>query len=206
MKRWIAAAAMTAVLVPTTQGREVHADPSGECGGLPRLDIGTAKGMCAGLVMGPTKSRPARPITLPRSLLQLSDTEWLVSDLGAWERPRGAVWKLTLRPGGEPSLSKLLSGLQVPHALARGPDGLIYVGEMSRIIRFDPASADAQASVEVVIAALPDNALHTHRHPLSKFVFAPDGALLVNVGALSDQCAETRDRAPDGRCIESEAG
>jgi glucose/arabinose dehydrogenase len=206
MNRWMAVVAMTGLLAPTTQAREAYADASGECDGLPRLHIGTAAGMCAGLVMGPTKTRPARPITLPRSLLQLSETEWLVSDLGAWDRPRGAVWKLTLRPGQEPSLSRLLSGLQVPHALARGADGLVYVGEMSRIIRFDPASADPQASVEVVIAGLPENALHLHRHPLSKFVFAPDGALLVNVGALSDQCEGARDRTSGGSCLESESG
>jgi glucose/arabinose dehydrogenase len=43
-----------------------------------------------------------------------------------------------------------------------------------------------------VITGLPDNKLHDNRHPLSQFVFAADGALLVNVGAPSDQCLDAR--------------
>jgi len=201
------AAALAVVLfVQPLHARELHTRLEGECGGLPRLDIGTVHGMCAGLVLGPTRQDRTRPIRLPRSLLQLSKTEWLVSDLGAWDRPRGAVWKLTLQPGREPEAVRLLGDLHVPHALARGPDGRVYVGEMSRIIRFDPASPDPAASIELVIPGLPDNALHLHRHPLSKFVFAPDGALLVNVGALSDQCTDEQGNAAAPRCTESETG
>jgi glucose/arabinose dehydrogenase len=188
------------------QVREVYTAPRGDCDGLPRLDIGTVPGMCAGLVLGPTKGRATRKMALPRSLLQLSPTEWLVSDLGAWNRPKGAIWKLVAEPGKPARVSRLLTGLYVPHALGRGPDGKIYVGEMSRIFRFDPASLDPEASIETVVSGLPDNALHLHRHPLSKFVFAPDGALLVNVGALSDQCADARGRPLGKRCAESETG
>jgi len=85
----------------------------------------------------------------------------------------------------------------------RGPDGRIYVGEMKRIFRFDPDAKDPASTIDVIVAGLPDNALHKHRHPLSKFVFAPDGALLVNVGALSDQCEDAGSRAKN-RCAESE--
>lgn len=105
--------------------------------------------------------------------------------------------------GAPPETKRLLSGLFVPHAMSRGPDGKIYVGEMRRIIRFDPHAPNPASTVEVVVAGLPDNTLHLHRHPLSQFVFAPDGALLVNVGALSDQCEGARDRDA-GRCLESE--
>ena len=158
-----------------------YATPHGSCDGYPRLDIGTIKGMCAGLVTGPTTSDPQRAIVLPRSLIQLDDSTWLVTDLGAWDRPRGAVWKLQSNRDEAATLTPLLQGLNLPHALAMGPDGLAYVGEMSRIIRFDPAASDPAETVEVVIAGLPDNKLHDNRHPLSKFVFAPDGALLVNI-------------------------
>ena len=117
-----------------------------------------------------------------RELLQLDDETWLVSDLGGWGTARGAVW--TLAKAGTPAkLSKLLSGLNLPHALALGADGKVYVGEMSRIFRFDPRAADPSASIETVVANLPDNRLHENRHPLSAFAFAQDGALLVNIGA-----------------------
>lgn len=183
-----------------------YATPRGSCDGYPRLDIGTIKGMCAGLVTGPTTSDPQRAIVLPRSLVQLDDSTWLVTDLGAWDRPRGAVWKLQSNRDEAATLTPLLQGLNLPHALALGPDGLAYVGEMSRIIRFDPTASDPAATVEVVIAGLPDNKLHDNRHPLSKFVFAPDGALLVNIGAPSDQCVDRRGRALGQICPESEEG
>jgi len=59
-------------------------------------------------------------------------------------------------------------------------------------------------TVETVIDGLPDNRLHTHRHPLSKFVFLPGGDLLVNVGAPSDQCTGADARTASGLCAQSE--
>jgi glucose/arabinose dehydrogenase len=77
---------------------------------------------------------------------------------------------------------------------------------MGRIFRFDPRAADPAATIETVIANLPDNKLHANRHPIASFVFDADGALLVNVGAPSDQCLG-KDHKPAGpRCLESEAG
>ncbi len=204
MVRW-AAALISTVFTAHTHAREVYAQPTGTCDGFPRLEIGTVRGVCAGLVLGPTRGSAVRRIALPRSLVQLSDTRWLVSDLGAWDKSTGAVWELILRPGQPAEAKRLLSKLSLPHAMARGPDGRIYVGEMRRIFRFDPEAADPLSTVEMVVSGLPDNTFHLHRHPLSKFVFAPDGAMLVNVGALSDQCGSSRDRSGNP-CLESETG
>lgn len=180
-----------------------YAAPQGTCDGYPRLDIGMATGFCAGLAAGPTAADRTRPMRLPRSLLQLDAHTWLVTDLGSWEGANGAVWRLDDKPGA-PTLTRLLDRLHMPHAIARGPDGKVYVGEMSRVFRFDPDASDAAASIEDVITGLPDNRLHENRHPLSKFVFAPDGALLVNVGAPSDQCLRA-DGTPPGRvCPETD--
>lgn len=204
MIRWIAVL-LAASMAMQVQARELYAAPKGDCGGFPRLAIGTVRGMCAGLVLGPTRGHVQRPIALPRSLLQLDGHRWLVSDLGAWDRPVGGVLEVTVIPGRPTRTRRVLSGLFVPHAMSRGPDGKVYVGEMRRIIRFDPHAPDAASTVETVVAGLPDNALNLHRHPLSKFVFAPDGALLVNVGAMSDQCEGPASRAAK-RCVESETG
>ncbi len=197
---------LIAIPVLAAERRELYATPQGSCGGLPRLDIQTIPGMCAGLVLGPTRGNPARPIALPRSLVQLDEDTWLVSDLGSWTRPRGAIWRLDIRPGQVSTVSPVLTDLHLPHAMAAGKDGLVYVGEMSRIIRFDPRATDPTSTIEVVVAGLPDNKLHEHRHPLSKFVFAPDGALLVNIGAPSDQCSDPIGSAAQSRCAESESG
>lgn len=186
--------------------RTGYAAPQGTCDGYPRLDIGMAPGFCAGLIAGPTAADPARPLRLPRSLVQLDETTWLVTDLGSWGSVNGAVWKLQSQPGQASVLTRLIDGLNLPHALALDPDGLAYVGEMSRIFRFDPQAENPVDTIETVIAGLPDNRLHDNRHPLSKFVFAPDGALLVNVGAPSDQCLDAAGLAPGKTCPESDTG
>ena len=175
------------------------------CDGYPRLQVGMAKGFCAGLVFAPDKGKK-RQILLPRSLAQLDDDAWLVADLGGWGTERGAIWKLRVEPDGHVEATRLIGGLNLPHALAIGADGKAYVGEMSRIFRFDPRAAAPADTIETVVAGLPDNRLHENRHPLSKFVFMPDGALLVNIGAPSDQCVDAGGKPLGQTCPESEAG
>jgi glucose/arabinose dehydrogenase len=147
--------------------------------------------MCAGIALAPPPTGlplSKRTIRMPRALLTLPNGDLLVSDLGAWVSGRGAVWRVTPKPGGEASVRPVLRKLDMPHTLAVGPDGKVYVGEMSRISRFEPNAADPQATLTPVITGLPDNRLHENRHPLSAFVWDADGAFLVNVGAPSDQC------------------
>jgi glucose/arabinose dehydrogenase len=177
------------------------------CDGLPRLPIETAKGMCAGLVAGPPAGAfSKRLMKAPRTLLPLDDgRSWLVADLGGWTPGRGAIWRLTPRRGAPPQLERLLDRLVLPHGMATGPDGRVYVGEMSRIVAFDPRAANPALAVQTVVSGLPDNRLHANRHPLSAFLFDRDGSLLVNVGAPSDQCLDPQGR-PRGtdRCLETE--
>jgi len=186
--------------VPT----EGYAREGRTCDGYPRAPIETIKGLCAGLVFAPPPEglrASKRKLHLPRTLLALPNGDLLLADLGIWDPGRGSVWRLTPKPGAEPILKPLLSKLDLPHTLAIGPDGKVYLGEMSRISRFDPDAADPQATLTPVITGLPDNRLHDNRHPLSAFVFDTDGALLVNVGAPSDQCPP---KPGETRCAEAE--
>lgn len=193
------------ILVLLGAGGAAAEQPIASCDGWPRADIGMAPGFCAGVVVAPPTAKfSSRSLRLPRSLLALPDGDWIVSDLGGWGTTRGAVFRLHAKRGAPTGLTPLLTRLNLPHALAFGPDGLVYVGEMSRIVRFDPGAADPAATLEVVIGGLPDNRLHDNRHPLSKFVFAPDGALIVNVGAPSDQCLGPKGAPPRARCSEAE--
>jgi glucose/arabinose dehydrogenase len=174
------------------------------CDGWPRASIGMAPGYCAGLVVAPPQAFEKRILKFPRLLLQLSPTDWLVTDLGHWASHDGSVFRLTAVRGQPAILKPLLSKLYIPHGLARGPDGRIYVGEMSRIFRFDPDAADPSATTQTVVTGLPDNRLHEDRHPLTFFIFDDNGDLLVDVGAPSDQC--DKNGKPDGTdfCSESE--
>src|SRR5690606_28832307 len=114
-------------LLPGLPGaaRELHAVRDGACDGYPRLAIATMRGMCAGLVLGPTTQDPSRPLRLPRSLLQLDAGTWLVTALGAWDGTRGAVWRLRVAAGQPVQAQRLLEGLHLPHAIALGPDGRV---------------------------------------------------------------------------------
>lgn len=180
---------------PQGDGRRFAVE--GDCGGRPATLVRMADGYCLGLVWQRSDDGPR----MPRDLLQLPDGDWLVTELGNWTEGRGAVWRMSPAADGTVAWTRLIGGLTMPHTLAFGPegaDGPVYVGEMSRIFAFDPAAPDAQTTV---ISGLPDNRLHENRHPLSAFIFDADGALLVNVGAPSDQCLDA-----DGAPLTDEAG
>lgn len=196
--------ALTLALAAGAANAQGYARDGRTCDGYPRAPIETVAGMCAGLVLAPPPAGlppSKRTIHLPRTLLPLPNGDLLVADLGTWDPGRGSVWRLTPRPGREPGLKRVLARLDLPHTLAVGPDGKIYLSEMSHISRFDPDAADPQATLTPVVTGLPDNRLHTNRHPLSAFIFDADGSLLVNVGAPSDQCPPKPGVA---RCAEGE--
>ncbi len=169
---------------------EVYVPGTATCDGYPRLTIDMAPGMCMGLVLGPAADAfGVRQIKSPRMLLPLANGHgWIVTDLGRWTPGQGAVWRIDLQAGSPARITRLLADLAMPHTVAFGPDGKVYIGEMSRIFRFDPESAHPQASIEPIVTGLPDNRLHSDRHPLSHFIFDANNDLLVNVGAPSDQC------------------
>ncbi|WP_293468946.1 PQQ-dependent sugar dehydrogenase [Phenylobacterium sp.] len=203
MRRLLAGLALALVAGAAAQAQG-YARDGRTCDGYPRAPIETMKGMCAGLVLAPPPAGlppSRRTIHLPRTLLPLAGGDWLVVDLGTWDPGRGSVWRLTPKPSGQPALRRILSKLDLPHTLAVGPDGKIYLSEMSRISRFDADAADPQATLTPVVTGLPDNRLHENRHPLSAFIFDAGGALLVNVGAPSDQCPP---RPGEARCAEAE--
>ena len=174
----------------------------GHCGGYAATRVGMLEGMCMGLVwQGAGREGPQ----MPRDLMQLEDGDWLVSDLGAWSAERGALWRMSVAGDGTVGWRRLLSGLSMPHTIAKGPDGRIYLSEMNRILTLDVDATDPQASLRTVIGGLPDNKLHDNRHPLSSFVFDGNGDLLVNVGAPSDRCLDAQGRPRTtgrGVCIE----
>lgn len=209
MAKWTVLATMLLVIgcgePALAASHTLYKTGSATCDGWPRASIGMADGFCAGIVLSPSSDFHSRTLRIPRLLLALpGDTDWLITDLGDWDAQRGKVFRLHAERGKPPVLTALLTRLFMPHGLARGPDGKIYVGEMSRIFRFDPAARDPQASIETVVSGLPDNRLHPDRHPLSFFIFDANGDLLVNVGAPTDQCLV--DGKPDGAktCDESE--
>jgi glucose/arabinose dehydrogenase len=107
---------------------------------------------------------------------------------------------MTVENSTDVHLRKVLGGLTLPHTIAYGPDGNIYVAEMNRIFRLDVKTWTATS----VVDGLPGNRLHIGRHPLSHFTFDGNGDMLVNVGADTDQCADANGAPLGATCPETD--
>lgn len=202
VKYWIVALLLCLGSLSAVAAEHLYKTGNDTCEGWPRAPIAMAQGFCAGLVVSPPAEASQRVIAFPRLLLPLGGPNWLVTDMGHWSQHDGKVVKLTAEPGRPPVITVLFSGLYMPHGLAKGPDSKIYVGEATRIFRFDPK--DTSPTVEPVLTGLKRDEAHPGLHPLTFFLFDANKDLLVTEGAPSDQCL--KDGKPDGdkQCSQTE--
>lgn len=158
------------------------------CGGLPAVAIGMQQGLCAGLVLSrESVSVDGEKLRFPRTIVEtgVRDT-FVVADMGGWEPGRGMVWMIE-KVNGEYRFRRLLEGLDMPHGLAIGLHGLVYVGEPGRIFRFDPFATRPEETVETVFSGFPQKH-EKYLHPLTHFVFDKNWNLFINIGSAVDQC------------------
>ncbi len=154
-----------------------------DCDGYPRVLVGTAKGMCLGLVV---QASQGYPFVKPRKIIQVPNTKkFLITDMGGWSPNKGTLWLIDTAPE-KPRLISLLKGLNLPHGLAIDSLGRFYVGEKHQIIRFSLDDNNVISKLTPVVTDLP--AWKGHRHPLSAFIIDQQNNLIVNTAAPSDQC------------------
>ncbi|MFC6632449.1 PQQ-dependent sugar dehydrogenase [Microbulbifer taiwanensis] len=194
--KWIAG--LLFGLYATASAANYQPLPDKFCDGLPGLPVGTMAGTCLGLVASADSGIGFRK---PRKALEIAaDNRILVTDMGGWGAGRGILWLLEFgddRYSELRSVSKLATGLNLPHDIKLGPGGYIYLGEAHRITRFRLQGGRITAP-QTVADGLPF-APGNHLHPLTSFVFLPNNDLLVNAGSKTDDCGRAAGRT---RCDE----
>jgi len=202
MRLSIFVAILAALAVPCASALADQQGPysvSGSCGGLPKIAVHTAPGLCVGLV--------ASGLKFPRGVLPLKDGTVLVAEMIGWGTKNGRITALT--PDGKGGYTKkpILKGLKQPHGLVQGPDGKIYVGVVGGIKRFDPANPEKTVEDAIGGKSAVKGPPGDGRHPLVSLIFTQRKTLLVNVGSASNNCERANGDLPkpDEICPETRA-
>ncbi|WP_413943455.1 PQQ-dependent sugar dehydrogenase [Bdellovibrio sp. HCB-162] len=200
------------------------------CDGLPQVQVGTPEGICVGILAGKQDG-----LKMPRYAVQSKEGVIYVSEMGGWAYAKGtiyAVYRGKDSQGVEKTAIVNLfptKKLTMPNGLVMDPEGRLYVGTPTGVVRFAPRDAktgqfNIDATPEVVVndfaksifrkdeyvSASEYNSMATkykNKHPLLQMaVNSTFTEMYINVGAPSDDCGsgiKTIDES--GKCIQSES-
>lgn len=174
---------------------------TGKCGIYPRLAITSPAGTCVGLI-----ADEAHGLRFPRRVLEIAPGRIWVLDMGNWMPHVGQLIELRLPPDSATAANAananttakavearvLLSRLNYPSGMVRGPDGKVYIGEADKIWRAAVPALGQTPQPEMLASGLPADGAHL----LKELAFAPDGSLYVNMGSATDACRSEDQKQP----------
>ena len=152
--------------------------------GTPKADV-DARSVAKGFSLSVLRFKIA-PVKAPRAVVDTAIGVFVL-DFGGWVQNRGRLVRMTRGGAG---VEVVFKGLDRPHGMAVGPDGLIYVGESSRIFRFDPKNPTATRKIVVTLPPKPGE----WKHPLTQFAWLKDGTMIVNNGSRTNNCGSDRSK------------
>jgi glucose/arabinose dehydrogenase len=195
----VIASALALSYAPARAEQQAPYSVSGSCGGLPKIAVHTAPGLCVGLV--------ASGLKFPRGVLPLKDGTVLVAEMIGWGTKNGRITALTPDGKGGYTKKQILKGLKQPHGLAQGPDGKIYIGVVGGIKRFDLGNPEKTVEDAIGGKSAVKGPPGDGRHPLVAMIFTQRKTLLVNVGSASNNCERANGDLPnpDQICPETRA-
>jgi glucose/arabinose dehydrogenase len=165
----------------------------GDCDGYPQVDVKTAPGFCLGLVHN------GEGTTTPRGITQLSENEFLISDMGPnWARHTGKLYLLNTtdkksnlkvlldaQSNVEMAASAKIS-MDRPNQITKDRNGNIYIASASSISRFHADKIGTDEMIEIVIKGIPTDGIH----PLKAIAFDKENNMYVNIGSKTNVCEE----------------
>lgn len=205
-------------------------DASVLCDGLPQAPVATLEGLCVGVLAGKKEG-----FKMPRYAVQSKEGVIYVTEMGGWAFGRGTVYAV-YRGKDSAGVEKTAvvnlfptKKLTMPNGILIDPEGRLYVGTPTAVIRFQPRDPktgqfNIDSATEVVVndfaqsifrkgeyaSSSSYNALENrlkNKHPLIQMAANRDFTeMYINIGAPSDDCGsgiKTIDE--NGKCIQSES-
>lgn len=208
---------------------EYKTDLANLCDGFPKISVGTPEGLCVGLIASPKNG-----LKMPRYAVQDSSGVIYVTDMGGWAFGKGTVYAIyqTKNGNGENQIFVKdlfpTNRLTTPNGIAIDPEGRVYIGTSTGLIRFKPRNhktgefnIDPKTTVifndfakwnfreKEYANAKAYSSLEPklkNKHPLIQIAANRDFTkLFINIGAPSDNCGsgiETIDK--NGACLQSD--
>lgn len=199
------------------------------CDGLPQVQVNTLKETCMGILASKQNG-----LKMPRYATESREGIIYVTEMGGWAYGRGTVYAL-YRSKSAQGVSKTVmvnlfpkKKLTMPNGIVIDPEGRLYVGTPTAIIRFSPRDLktgkfNIDAEVETVFNEFASLAFrrdeyksasdfngmdskNKNKHPLIQMAVNKNFTeMYINIGAPSDNCGSgLKTTDSEGKCLQAE--